>query len=169
MNRCGPDEQVVKKKGQEMVESGCFRTRGQASRRGQAGRHRSRFPAWAPNSTRVTLLGQSGALLIRHRKQLKGFTQHNSHTSIASALDSTKITQDSGSAVCSSLPERQGCDMEAGGVTCDIVPTTTTWVTFTPMPVACVSTVCISSQHRAWESTFHVGMVVCGTLRRQGA
>ena len=41
--------------------------------------------------------------------------------------------------------------MQAGGVRCDIVPkTTTTWITFTPMPVACVSTVCKLAQRGAW-------------------
>ena len=40
------------------------------------------------------------------------------------------------------MPERQVCDMQAGGVTCDMVPeTTTTWTTSKIMPVACVSTV----------------------------
>ena len=47
--------------------------------------------------------------------------------------------------------------MQAGGVTCDIVPkTTTTWITFTPMPVACVSTVCKLAQRGAWPRLRHI-------------
>ena len=39
------------------------------------------------------------------------------------------------------MPERQGCEMQPAGVTCDMVPKMTTWITSNTMPVACVSTV----------------------------